>query len=112
MAKEFITNDNLNVLFSKSALTRADVLQGGGILIQSGLGNLNTGSMTATVSYPKTFPTKCCVVQLTPNNYYGHWSKGDVLTIKSFTNSSCTVELVGTPPVNTRSEFFWLAIGY
>lgn len=86
--------------------------KGGGILIQSGLSNFNTGSMTATVSYPKTFPTKCCVVQLTPNNYYGHWSKGDVLTIKSFTNSSCTVELVGTPPVNTRSEFFWLAIGY
>lgn len=86
--------------------------KGGGILIQSGLGNLNTGSMTATVSYPKKFPTKCCVVQLTPNNYYGYWSKGDVLTIKSFTNSSCTVELVGTPPVNTRSEFFWLAIGY
>lgn len=85
---------------------------GGGILIQSGLSNFNTGSMTATVSYPKTFPTKCCVVQLTPNNYYGYWSKGDVLTIKSFTNSSCTVELVGTPPVNTRSEFFWLAIGY
>ena len=112
MANEFITNDNLNILFSKSISTRADILQGGGILIQSGLGNLNTGSMTATVSYPKKFPTKCCVVQLTPNNYYGHWSKGDVLTIKSFTNSSCTVELVGTPPVNTRSEFFWLAIGY
>lgn len=82
------------------------------MLIQSGLGNFNTNTMTATVSYPKTFPTKCCVVQLTPNNYYGYWSKGDVLTIKSFTNSSCTVELVGTPPVNTRSEFFWLAIGY
>jgi hypothetical protein len=112
MSKEFITNDNLNVLFSKSNPTRADILQGGGIIIQSGLSNFNTGSMTATVSYPKTFPTKCCVVQLTPNNYYGHWSKGDVLTIKSFTNSSCTVELVGTPPVNTRSEFFWLAIGY
>lgn len=112
MSKEFITNDNLNVLFSKSTLTRADTLQGGGILIQSGLGNFNTGSMTATVSYPKTFPTKCCMVQLTPNNYYGHWSKGDVLTIKSFTNSSLTVELVGTAPVNTRSEFFWLAIGY
>lgn len=112
MTKEFITNDNLNVLFSKSTPTRADTLQGGGILIQSGLSNFNTGSMTATVSYPKNFPTKCCVVQLTPNNYYGHWSKGDVLTIKSFTNSSCTVELVGTPPVNTRSEFFWLAIGY
>ena len=30
MAKEFITNDNLNVLFSKSTLTRADILQGGG----------------------------------------------------------------------------------
>lgn len=113
MAKEFITKDNLNNIFSKATPTRADILQGGGgILIQSGLGNLNTGSMTATVSYPKTFPTKCCVVQLTPNNYYGYWSKGDVLTIKSFTNSSCTVELVGTPPVNTRSEFFWLAIGY
>lgn len=112
MAKEFITNDNLNVLFSKSNPTRADILQGGGILIQSGLGNFNTGSMTVTVSYPKIFPTKCCVVQLTPNNYYGYWSKGDVLTIKSFTNSSCTVELLGTPPVNARSEFFWLAIGY
>ena len=62
MAKEFITKDNLNTLFSKTASTRADTLQGGGILIQSGLGNLNTGSMTATVSYPKTFPTKCCVV--------------------------------------------------
>lgn len=86
--------------------------KGGGILIQSGLSNFNTGSMTATVSYPKTFPTKCCVVQLTPNNYYGYWSKGDVLTIKSFTNSSLTVELVGTAPVNTRNEFFWLAIGY
>ena len=110
MAKEFITKDNI---FSKATPTRADILQGGGgILIQSGISNLNTGSMTATVSYPKTFPTKCCVVQLTPNNYYGYWSKGDVLTIKSFTNSSCTVELVGTPPVNTRSEFFWLAIGY
>lgn len=112
MAKEFITKDNLNNIFSKETPTRADILQGGGILIQSGISNLNTGSMTATVSYPKTFPTKCCVVQLTPNNYYGHWSKGDVLAIKSFTNSSCTVELVGTPPVNTRSEFFWLAIGY
>lgn len=113
MEKEFITKDNLNNIFSKATPTRADILQGGGgILIQSGISNLNTGSMTATVSYPKTFPTKCCVVQLTPNNYYGYWSKGDVLTIKSFTNSSCTVELVGTPPVNTRSEFFWLAIGY
>lgn len=30
MAKEFITNDNLNVLFSKSLFTRADTLQGGG----------------------------------------------------------------------------------
>lgn len=30
MAKEFITNDNLNVLFSKSTPTRADTLQGGG----------------------------------------------------------------------------------
>lgn len=30
MAKEFITKDNLNTLFSKAALTRADVLQGGG----------------------------------------------------------------------------------
>lgn len=111
MAKEFITEDNLNTLFSKTAPTKADTLQGG-ILIQSGLGNFNTGSMTATVSYPKTFPTKCCRVQLTPNNYYGYWTKGDVLTIKSFTNSSLTVELVGTAPVNTRSEFFWLAIGY
>lgn len=112
MAKEFITEDNLNNIFSEAAYTRADILQGGGILIQSGLGNLNTGSMTATVSYPKTFPTKCCMVQLTPNNYYGYWSKGDVLTIKSFTNSSLTVELVGTAPVNTKNEFFWLAIGY
>lgn len=30
MAKEFITDDDLNVLFSKSTPTRADVLQGGG----------------------------------------------------------------------------------
>lgn len=30
MAKEFITKDNLNTLFSKSAPTRADTLQGGG----------------------------------------------------------------------------------
>lgn len=112
MANEFITETDLDSLFIKTAPTKADTIQGGGILIQSGLSNFNTGSMTATVSYPKTFPTKCCVVQLTPNNYYGYWSKGDVLTIKSFTNSSCTVELVGTPPVNTRSEFFWLAIGY
>lgn len=112
MTKEFITEDNLNTLFSKTASTKADTLQGGGILIQSGLSNFNTGSMTATVSYPKTFPTKCCMVQLTPNNYYGHWSKGDVLTIKFFTNSSLTVELVGTAPVNARNEFFWLAIGY
>ena len=98
--------------YSLNQLLQEQIPYKGGILIQSGLGNLNTGSMTATVSYPKTFPTKCCVVQLTPNNYYGYWSKGDILTIKSFTNSSCTVELVGTPPVNTRSEFFWLAIGY
>lgn len=110
MAKEFITKDNLNNIFSKATPTRADILQGDINSVR--ISNLNTGSMTATVSYPKTFPTKCCVVQLTPNNYYGYWSKGDVLTIKSFTNSSCTVELVGTPPVNTRSEFFWLAIGY
>lgn len=108
---EFITEANLNSLFTKTAPTKADTLQGG-ILIQSGLSNFNTGSMTTTVSYPKTFPTKCCMVQLTPNNYYGYWSKGDVLTIKSFTNSSLTVELVGTAPVNTRNEFFWLAIGY
>lgn len=98
--------------YSLNQLLQEQISYKGGILIQSGLSNFNTGSMTATVSYPKTFPTKCCVVQLTPNNYYGYWSKGDVLTIKSFTNSSCTVELVGTPPVNTRSEFFWLAIGY
>jgi hypothetical protein len=81
-------------------------------LIQSGLSNFNTGNMTAVVSFPKTFPTKCCMVQLTPNNYYGHWAKGDVLTIKSFSNSSLTVELVGTAPVSNRNEFFWLAIGY
>lgn len=112
MANEFITETDLDSLFIKTAPTKADTIQGGGILIQSGLSNFNTGSMTATVSYPKTFPTKCCMVQLTPNNYYGHWSKGDVLTIKSFTNSSLTVELVGTAPVNTRNEFFWLAIGY
>ena len=30
MAKEFITRDNLNTLFSKEAPTRADVLQGEG----------------------------------------------------------------------------------
>lgn len=30
MAKEFITKDNLNNIFSKAAPTRADVLQGGG----------------------------------------------------------------------------------
>lgn len=112
MANEFITETDLDSLFIKTAPTRADTIQGGGMLIQSGLSNFNTGSMTVTVSFPKTFPTKCCVVQLTPNNYYSYWVKGDVLTIKSFTNSSCTVELVGTPPVNTRSEFFWLAIGY
>jgi hypothetical protein len=82
------------------------------MLIQSGLSNFNTGNMTAVVSFPKTFPTKCCMVQLTPNNYYGHWAKGDVLTIKSFSNSSLTVELVGTAPVSNRNEFFWLAIGY
>lgn len=81
-------------------------------MIQSGLSNFNTGNMTAVVSFPKTFPTKCCMVQLTPNNYYGHWAKGDVLTIKSFSNSSLTVELVGTAPVSNRNEFFWLAIGY
>lgn len=81
-------------------------------MIQSGLSNFNTGSMTVVVPFPKTFPTKCCMVQLTPNNYYGHWAKGDVLTIKSFSNSSLTVELVGTAPVSNRNEFFWLAIGY
>lgn len=31
MAKEFITNDNLNTLFSKETPTRADILQGGDI---------------------------------------------------------------------------------
>jgi hypothetical protein len=82
------------------------------MLIQSGLSNFNTGNMTVVVSFPKRFPTKCCTVQLTPNNYYGHWAKGDVLTIKSFSNSSLTVELVGTAPVSNRNEFFWLAIGY
>ena len=30
MAKEFITEDNLNTLFSKTAPTKADTLQGGG----------------------------------------------------------------------------------
>lgn len=30
MAKEFITKDNLNTLFSKVNSTRADILQGGG----------------------------------------------------------------------------------
>lgn len=109
---EFITEANLNSLFTKTAPTRADTIQGGGMLIQSGLGNFNTGNMTTVVSFPKRFPTKCCIVQLTPNNYYGHWAKGDVLTIKSFSNSSLTVELVGTAPVNNRNEFFWLAIGY
>lgn len=31
MAKEFITEDNLNTLFSKTASTKADTLQGGDI---------------------------------------------------------------------------------
>lgn len=112
MANEFITETDLDSLFTKTAPTKADTIQGGGILIQSGLGTFDTGSMTVTVSFPKTFPTKCCMVQLTPNNYYNYWAKGDVLTIKSFTNSSLTAELVGTVPVSTRNEFFWLAIGY
>ena len=112
MANEFITETDLDSLFIKTAPTRADTIQGGGMLIQSGLGNFNTGSMTAIVSFPKRFPTKCCMVQLTPNNYYGYWAEGDVLTIKSFSNSSLTVELVGTAPVSNRNEFFWLAIGY
>lgn len=30
MAKEFIIEDNLNTLFSKTAPTKADILQGGG----------------------------------------------------------------------------------
>lgn len=30
MAKEFITKDDLNTLFSKAAPTKADILQGGG----------------------------------------------------------------------------------
>lgn len=112
MANEFITETDLDSLFIKTAPTKADTIQGGGMLIQSGLANFNANSMTVTVNFPKTFPTKCCVVQLTPNNYYGHYTKGDVLAIKSFTNSSLTVELVGTAPVNNRNEFFWLAIGY
>lgn len=112
MAKEFITEDNFSNIFTKTAPIKADTIQGGGMLIQSGLGTFDTGSMTVTVSFPKTFPTKCCVVQLTPNNYYSYWAKGDVLTIKSFTTSSLTAELVGTAPVSTRNEFFWLAIGY
>lgn len=112
MANEFITETDLDSLFTKTAPTKADTIQGGGMLIQSGLGTFDTGSMTVTVSFPKTFPTKCCVVQLTPNNYYSYWAKGDVLTIKSFTTSSLTAELVGTAPVSTRNEFFWLAIGY
>lgn len=112
MANEFITETDLDSLFTKTASTRADTIQGGGMLIQSGLSNFNTGNMTAIVSFPKTFPTKCCMVQLTPNNYYSHWAKGDVLTIKSFSNSSLTVELVGTAPVSNRNEFFWPAIGY
>lgn len=82
------------------------------MLIQSGLSNFNANSMTVTVNFPKTFPTKCCVVQLTPNNYYEYYTRGDVLAIKSFTNSSLTVQLIGTTPINNRSEFFWLAIGY
>ena len=112
MANEFITETDLDSLFIKTAPTKADTIQGEGMLIQSGLGTFDTGSMTVTVSFPKTFPTKCCVVQLTPNNYYSYWAKGDVLTIKSFTTSSLTAELVGTAPVSTRNEFFWLAIGY
>lgn len=112
MANEFITETDLDSLFIKTAPTKADTIQGGGMLIQSGLANFNANSMTVTVNFPKTFPTKCCVVQLTPNNYYGYYTKGDVLAIKSFTNSSLTVELVGTAPVNNRNEFFWLAIGY
>lgn len=103
MANEFITETDLDSLFIKTAYTKADTIQGGGMLIQSGLSNFNTGNMTTVVSFPKTFPTKCCMVQLTPNNYYGYWVKGDVLTIKSFSNSSLTVELVGTAPVNNRS---------
>lgn len=112
MANEFITETDLDSLFIKTAPTKADTIQGGGMLIQSGLGNFDTGNRTTVVSFPKTFPTKCCIVQLTPNNYYGYWAKGDVLTIKFFSNSSLTVELVGTDPVNNRNEFFWLAIGY
>lgn len=105
MANEFITETDLDSLFTKTAPTKADTIQGGGILIQSGLGTFDTGSMTVTVSFPKTFPTKCCMVQLTPNNYYNYWAKGDVLTIKSFTKSSLTAQLVGTAPVSTRMSF-------
>lgn len=112
MANEFITETDLDSLFIKTAPTKADTIQGGGILIQSGLGAFGTNSMTVTVSFPKKFPTKCCVVQLTPNNYYGQWVRGDTLTIKSFTNSSLTVELLGLTPTNNKKEFFWLATGY
>lgn len=112
MANEFITETDLDSLFIKTAPTKADTIQGGGILIQSGLGNFNTNTMTATVNFPKTFPTKCCVVQLTPNNYYGSYTEGDNVVLKSFTNSSVTVQLLGLAPANNRKEFFWLAIGY
>lgn len=112
MAKEFITEESLDTLFSKTAFTRADTIQGGGMLIQSGLGSFNTNTMTVTVNFPKTFPTKCCVVQLTPNNYYESYTEGDNVVLKSFTNSSVTVQLMGHAPVNNRIEFFWLAIGY
>lgn len=112
MANEFITETDLDSLFIKTAPTRADTIQGGGILIQSGLGNFNTNTMTVTVNFPKTFPTKCCVVQLTPNNYYGSYTEGDNVVLKYFTNSSVTVQLLGLAPANNRKEFFWLAIGY
>lgn len=112
MANEFITETDLDSLFIKTAPTRADTIQGGGMLIQSGISSFNANTMTVTVNFPKTFPTKCCVVQLTPNNYYGSYTKGDNVVLKYFTNSSVTVQLLGLAPADNRKEFFWLAIGY
>lgn len=43
-------------------------------------------------------------------NTYTFITKGAAIT--AGTNSSLTVELVGTAPVSNRNEFFWLAIGY
>lgn len=107
---EFLTQDS--TIFSPSAYNRQDQMRGGGLTIKSGLGNFPANSNTSTVTFRVPFSTKCLICVATPQNYYGKWIQNEALVINSWSTSSISIGLLGSPTSDTRREYTWMAIGY